>query len=166
MKLTIKVRMLNKNLPIPEVIRKGEWIDLRASEDVAFEGPRSNYHKVSLNDKFIPLGVAMKLPKGFEGAVIPRSSIFKNHKIILANSFGLIDNSYCGSDDEWKFHAIALDDTKVAKGDRICQFRIQLSQKANFWQKLKWFFCSGIKFKRVKFLEISNRGGYGSTGKN
>lgn len=52
------------------------------------------------------------------------------------------------------------------KGDRICQFRIQLSQKATVWQKLRWLFSSGIKFVKVDDLGGTDRGGFGSTGKN
>lgn len=58
----------------------------------------------------------------------------------------------------------------TSKGDwfdlkYICQFRIQLSQKATVLQKLKWLFSSGIKFIYVDKLENKNRGGIGSTGK-
>ena len=53
---------------------------------------------------------------------------------------------------------------KINKGDRICQFRIQLSQKATVWQKIKWLFSSGIKIEYVDSLSDNNRGGFGSTG--
>ena len=52
------------------------------------------------------------------------------------------------------------------KGERICQFRVQLSQKATMWQKIKWLFSSGIELVQVKDLpNKTNRGGFGSTGK-
>lgn len=151
--------MINKSLPLPEVIARGEWVDLRAAKTVNFGLP--------FEDNFIPLGVAMKLPKGFEAVIVPRSSIYKNFGVILANSFGVVDNSYSGDKDEWKFQAINIkSNTQVKEGDRICQFRIQLSQKATFMQKLKWLFSSGIKLCPVESLGDNNRGGFGSTGKN
>ena len=55
--------------------------------------------------------------------------------------------------------------TSIKKGDRICQFRIQLSQKATFWQKLKWLFTSKIKFVWVDHLDGPDRSGFGSTGR-
>ena len=54
--------------------------------------------------------------------------------------------------------------TTIHKGDRICQFRIQLSQKATIWQKIKWLFSSGIELVQVDNLRDENRGGMGSTG--
>ena len=83
--------------------------------------------------------------------------------ILQANSVGLIDNSYCGDKDEWKFPAISFRDTTINAGERICQFRIQLSQKATVFQKLKWLFSNGIKLIETDNLNNSSRGGFGST---
>ena len=79
----------------------------------------------------------------------------------------IIDNkmSYCGDNDEWKYNAIALNTSHIKKGDRICQFRIQLSQKATFWQKLRWLFSSKIELVQVDHLDNKDRGGFGSTDK-
>ena len=72
--------------------------------------------------------------------------------------------SYNGDNDEWKFPAIAIRETTIEEGTRICQFRIQLSQKATCWQKLKWFFSNGIKLVEVDSLNNEDRLGFGSTG--
>ena len=141
---------------MPTIIKKGEWIDLYVPE----------YGGLVLKAgvmKLIDLGIAMKLPEGFEAIIAPRSSTPGRHKIMLANSIGIIDNSYCGNNDRWKFCAYALCDTLISGGDRICQFRIQLSQKATIWQKLKWLFCSGVELIEVESLESPDRGGIGST---
>ena len=90
--------------------------------------------------------------------------IYKNFFVILANGQGVIDNSYCGDNDQWFAQVIAFADTKIEAGDRICQFRIQLSQKATFWQKLKWFFSNGVKIEIVDELGNPNRGGHGHSG--
>ena len=106
----------------------------------------------------------MELPKYFEANIVPRSSTFNNFKIILANSMGVIDSTYNGDGDEWKFQAIALGSTKINEGDRIAQFRIRPSQFAPWWIKLKWLFTNKIKFVFVDTLNNKDRGGFGSTG--
>ena len=65
---------------------------------------------------------------------------------------GVIDNSFCGEEDEWKMPAYALRDTVIRKNDRICQFRIMEKQPA-------------IVFETVERLKDKSRGGFGSTGK-
>ena len=177
MKLKIKVKRINKNIPLPEVIDKGDWIDLRAAETGTLNAPQANIlkrHKVKgveerhrdveFDSRLIRLGVAMQLPKGFEAVALSRSSTYKNFGVILGNSEGVIDQSYCGDNDEWRFNAIAFRDTTINEGDRICQFRIQLSQKATIWQKIKWFLSSGIKIIEVDKLGNPDRQGIGSTG--
>lgn len=143
---------------LPTIIDKGEWVDLYVAEDTKV--PR---RKVT----YVRLGVAIQLPKGFEAVVVPRSSTAKKFKVLQANHFGVIDNSFSSEKDEWAFPAYAIGNSVVLhKGDRICQFRIQLSQKATVWQKLKWLFSNGIKLKKVDHLNNEVRGGFGSTGTN
>lgn len=125
-----------------EKIPQGDWIDLRATETVVMK---------AFDFVFIPLNVAMQLPKGYEAYVLPRSSTYKNFKIILANSQGVIDNSFSGDGDQWKFPAIALQDTVINKGDRICQFRIQRIMPT-------------AHVKYVERLGNADRGGFGITG--
>ena len=98
----------------------------------------------------IPLGVAMKLPDGYEAHIEARSSTYRNFKIIRINS-GVIDNSYCGNDDEWHFEALALEHTIIHKNDRICQFRVMKNQPK-------------VMFHEVDALHGKNRGGSGTTG--
>ena len=155
MKLKIKVKTFNGQ-KLPVIIDKGDWIDLRAAATCTINP--GEY-------KLLNLGIAVELPKGFEAIVAPRSSTFKNFGIICANSFGVIDNSYNGDMDEWKFPAFSPTGSMIQVGDRICQFRIQLSQKATIWQKIKWLLSNGIKIERVEKLNTINRGGIGSTGK-
>lgn len=177
MKLKIKVKRINKNIQLPKVLDKGDWIDLRAGETIIMDAPQAGTlkaHRVNGNKKLhrdvtfahtlIKLGVAMQLPKGFEAVLLPRSSTYSHFKVIAGNSEGVIDNSYNGNTDEWMFSAIALDDTVINEGDRICQFRIQLSQKATLWQKIKWFLSSGVKIVEVEELGNPDRKGIGSTG--
>jgi hypothetical protein len=62
------------------------------------------------------------------------------------------------------FPAVTLRKTSLAVNTRLCQFRIQLSQKATLWQKIRWLFTSGIEFVEVESLNNEVRGGLGSTG--
>ena len=121
---------------------KSDWIDLRAAEDVALKAGEF---------KLIPLGVAMKLPQGYEAHIVPRSSTFKNFGIIQTNHCGIIDESYCGDNDQWYFPAYALRDTEIYVNDRICQFRIMEHQPT-------------IQFEETEKLTGADRGGIGSTG--
>ena len=122
---------------------KSDWIDLRAAEDVALKAGEF---------KLISLGVAMKLPQGYEAHVVPRSSTFKNFGIIQTNHCGIIDESYCGDNDQWYFPAYALRDTEIHVNDRICQFRIMEHQPQ-------------IVFEETEKLTGKDRGGFGTTGR-
>ncbi len=141
---TIKIRYVNDKITRLEYIDgKSDWIDLRAAEDVTMKAGEF---------RLISLGVAMKLPEGYEAHIVPRSSTFKNFGIIQTNHCGIIDGSYCGNDDIWRFPAYAVRDTEIKFNDRICQFRIMRNQPQ-------------IRFDETKKLEDENRGGFGSTGK-
>ena len=75
-----------------------------------------------------------------------------------------IDEAYCGPNDQWHMPIISTGEVNIKKGDRICQFRVQLSQKATVWQKLKWLFSNGVKIEIVEDLDNPNREGLGSSG--
>ena len=122
---------------------KSDWIDLRAAEEVEFK--KGEF-------KLIPLGIGIRLPKGYEAHMVPRSSTYKNYGLIQANHMGVIDCSYCGDNDQWFVPMIALRDTVVHVNDRICQFRIMENQPA-------------LVFNEVDHLDEKDRGGFGSTGR-
>lgn len=143
-KETIKIKYFDDELPKIEKIDKGDWIDLRAADNVVMD--KGDF-------KLISLGIAMKLPKGYEAHIVPRSSTFKNFGIIQTNHQAVIDESYCGDEDVWRYPALAMRHTVIHKGDRICQFRIM--------QKMP-----PVRFEEVDKLENPSRGGIGSTGVN
>ena len=148
MKIKIKYFDNAKEL---NMIEKGNWCDLYANKDMFIpEGEKM----------MIPLGVAMQLPEGYEAHVVPRSSTFKTWGIIQTNHIGIIDNSYCGDNDQWFYPAYCLEPknfidnqygTLIRKGDKIAQFRIiELQPK--------------LEFEKVELLGNKDRGGFGSTG--
>lgn len=177
MKLKIKIKRIKSEagiytVSLPKVIKKGDWVDLSSSKDMVLSAPQAGtlkgkevkHRDVVSEVTYIPLGVAMQLPKGYEAIIAARSSAPRKMGIMLANGIGVIDNTYCSDSDEWMFPAVTLRKTSIAVNSRICQFRIQLSQKATIWQKIKWLFTSGIEFVEVDSLNNEVRGGLGSTG--
>ncbi len=139
--MEIKIKLIDKECA-PE--RHGDWIDLKAAETVEYK--KGDF-------VMIPLGVAMKLPKGHEGHLLPRSSTFKKYGVLLVNGTGIIDNAYCGDGDQWCFPALAMRDGVINKGERVAQFRVVESMD------------SFVTFDVVDSLEAPNRGGFGSTGR-
>lgn len=140
--MIIKIKYI-RDISMIDFIEQGNFIDLRAAETVELKA--GEYAA-------IPLGVAMELPEGYEAIVAPRSSTFKKYGVIMANSIGIIDESFKGDNDEWHFLAYALRDTVIPKNERICQFRIIEHQPS-------------IIFKSVETLGNPDRGGIGSTGR-
>ena len=122
---------------------KSDWIDLRAAEDICISAGEF---------KLIPLGVAMQLPEGYEAHIVPRSSTFKNFGVIQTNHMGVVDETYCGDNDQWFMPVYAARDTVIKTNDRVCQFRIMEHQPK-------------IEFTEVDELNNADRGGHGSSGK-
>ncbi|MBO5037683.1 MAG: deoxyuridine 5'-triphosphate nucleotidohydrolase [Clostridia bacterium] len=138
----ILIKYHNNNIDKVTSIKQGDWIDLRAAQTVELKAGQF---------ALISLGVSMKLPKGYEAHIVPRSSTFKTWGIEQTNHMGVIDNSYCGDNDIWMMPVRATRDTVINENDRICQFRI-IEKMPN------------ITFKEVEHLDDNNRGGFGSTG--
>ena len=136
----MKVKINTHGGPLP--VKHGEWVNLYAGEDISMK-----------KDEFriISLGVSMELPEGYYAQIVPRSSTCKNYGIFMANSIGIIENNYCGDDDIWGFPAVAIRDTEIKKGTRICQFRLVKQEVV-------------VEFEQVDHLGKANRGGFGSTG--
>ena len=151
-------------------IDKGDWIDVRACNIKVVKNTKglkeesdsltttldsqgnikSIYYKKGDVLK-IKLGFSMELPIGYEAYVLPRSSTFKNYGLLLVNSEGIIDESYCGNNDEWMMIFYATRDGEIELGERMGQFRIQEKMPT-------------LQFIEVEDLGNEDRGGIGSTG--
>lgn len=141
--VNLKVKYLSNEIEHLRFIDgKSDWIDLRSAENVTLKAGEF---------KIIKLGVAIKLPAGYEAHIVPRSSTFKNFGVIQTNHMGVIDETYCGDDDQWCMPVYAVRDTEIHVNDRICQFRIMEHQPK-------------LDFEEVETLGGQNRGGFGSTG--
>lgn len=140
--MVVKIRYHKEKYPdLVECEQHGNFIDLRCAEHVEM---KKGEHK------YISLGVSMEIPEGYWGQLVPRSSTFKKHHILMANSFGVIDTDYCGDGDIWHFSAYATEDTVIEPNTRIAQFRIVKN--------------NDITLRVVDKLENEDRGGLGSTG--
>ena len=161
---------------MPAIIDKGDWCDLYTAEEISLCGPtvtgkynrkgeqREYTRKILFDSALISLGVCIEVPKGCESILVPRSSTFKKYGVMQTNSAGIIDMTYSSDKDIWKMPVIATREITIPKGTRIAQFKVQLSQKATIWQKIKWLFSSSIKIKQVDSLDNPERQGFGSTG--
>jgi len=156
MKLLVKYH--NENCRIES---HGAWFDLKSAENVKLK---------KLEFKLIKLGVSIKLPKYFQANIVPRSGTYKKYNIIQANHYGVVDgpdkisDGYSGNNDIWMFPAIALENSSINEGERICQFEIRPIMNAPWYVKLKWVLNNKIKIIEVQNLISDNRGGFGSTG--
>jgi len=142
-KIKIPIRYINKTHPRLKKISVGDWIDLYSAKDYKYKAGEN---------LLVNLGFSMQLPEKYEAYVLPRGSSFKNYSFIQTNSKGVVDNSYRGNNDVWFLPIYALRDGEIKKGDRVCQMRIQLSMPT-------------IILEEKDSFEDSDRGGYGSTGK-
>ena len=139
----LKIRYISKEIEkLRYIDGVSDWIDLRSAEDVSLKAGES---------RLIRLGIAVELPEGYEAHIVPRSSTYKNFGILQTNHFGVVDHSYCGDEDEWKYPVLAMRDTEIHVNDRICQFRIMKNQPK-------------LVFTEVEHLTGASRGGFGTTG--
>lgn len=197
--LKIKVKRFNKENPLPRVNPKGDYIDLYLSETATFAAPHTiakkvktaddkkvTYYEIGFDQQLLPLGVGMELPGGCFARLVNRSRTGYGYGISLINGYGVIDQPFCGNDDEWRYPAIAWGATTIQgphdeavlnaegnpvldengnvivetkPGERIAQFEICLSQKATVWQKLRWLFSDGVEIVEVDELTGPNRSG-------
>ena len=138
----LKVKYHNPEMTKINFSNTGNFLDLRSSAKVELKAG---------DFKLIDLGISIKLPDGYWGQVVPRSSLFKNHGLIETNGFGVIDTSYCGEDDHWMLPVYATRDTTIEFDERICQFRIVKDNP--------------FTIKEVDNMEDESRGGFGSPGR-
>ena len=145
MPVRIKVQRLDPELPLPRQQHTDDaGYDLHARErvELAPGGGRG----------LVPTGLAVAIPPGYAGFVLPRSGLALNHGITCLNTPGLIDPLYRG---ELKVLLVNTDPETpftVERGDRIAQLVIQQVEQ--------------VDWKEVETLDVTERDtfGFGSTG--
>lgn len=168
--MEVKIRKIRENSILPKA-HNGNWADTYISkigvvspkdditgkidyDDIIWfdENKHKTIHYAKGDVVVIKLGFALQLPPNHELHLLPRSSTFKKTGLILTNSMGIGDTSYCGNEDEYSGYLYATRDGEISIGQRIIQIRIEESMGDKF------------EFIEVEDLGNPNRNGFGSTG--
>lgn len=142
--MEIKIKRIDTTLPLPEYKTKGAVaFDLYARLDEVI--PAKGL-------KLIPTNFVIETPEGFMLMLTARSSLAKKKGLMMANSVGIIDQDYCGNNDELglMLHNFTDTDVKIEKGERLAQGIFVKIEKGN-WNE-------------VENMESESRGGFGTTG--
>ncbi len=116
--VVVDVRRLDPDLPLPTTAHSGDaGVDLHAREDALL---RAGGGRV-----LVPTGIAVAIPVGYMGIVVPRSGLALKHGISLVNTPGIIDSGYRGELKVVMVNTDPTDDYQVTRGDRIAQLIIQ-----------------------------------------
>ena len=139
---------------VKKIEKNGDFYDLsvwKVQDENGFylKPQRGNYRLEKNRFFFIDFGVVIKLPQGFFGMLVPRSSTFLKYGFIQVNSVGIIDNSYNGIEDHWKMPIFTLKTGILPVKARVAQF---------LPIKMEQFELETFNPKQL------SRGGFGSTG--
>ncbi|MCH1488993.1 MAG: dUTP diphosphatase [Ilumatobacteraceae bacterium] len=116
--LRVDVQRLDPEIPLPAYAHPGDaGIDLHARESTVI---RSGGGRV-----LMPTGIAVAIPLGWAGFVLPRSGLALKHGLSVVNSPGLIDSAYRGELKVVLINTDPTDDYEVSRGDRIAQLVLQ-----------------------------------------
>ena len=144
--IKIQIKLLDEDLPMPRYQHEGDaGLDLPSRVDYVLEpGERA----------MIPTGIAVAIPRGYAGFVLPRSGLASRHGIALVNSPGLVDAGYRGEMSIIMINTDKREAFHIKRGDRIAQLVIQKVVEATTIQ--------------VSELDATSRGsgGFGSTGQS
>jgi len=138
----MNIRINTHGHDLPAKAEGGDWYDLKTVEDVTLKEGEI---------KTISLGISLEIPEGYTAYILPRSSAPTRFGIEMVNSMGVIENDYSGDGDVWGFPALAMRETIIPRGTRLCQFRLFKSAEP-------------VEFVQVEHLDGPDRGGFGSTG--
>ncbi|MFM7410953.1 MAG: dUTP diphosphatase [Actinomycetota bacterium] len=124
--LKVAIQQLDPTLPLPTTAHRSDaGIDLHARNDAVI--PRAGGRVL------VPTGIAVAIPEGYAGFVLPRSGLALKHGISLVNTPGLIDAGYRGELKCVLLNTDPADDYEVKRGDRIAQLVIQRIEEIS-WQ--------------------------------
>jgi dUTP pyrophosphatase len=123
--LSIEITQLDPDLPLPVYARDGDaGADLVAREDVVIPAGGGRV--------LVPTGMAIALPDGYAGFVLPRSGLALRHGVTCLNAPGLIDAGYRGELQVVLVNTDPTEDYQVHRADRIAQLVIQRVEQATF----------------------------------
>ena len=142
--IDLRIKLLDDGIPLPRYQHAGDaGLDLPSRVDLIIEpGERA----------MVPTGIAVAIPDGYAGFVLPRSGLASRHGIALVNSPGLVDSGYRGEMSVVMINTDKHEAFHIKRGDRIAQLVIQKVED--------------VSIIRVDELDETSRGagGFGSTG--
>ena len=116
--VVVDVRRLDPELPLPTTAHMGDaGVDLHAREDAVLPAKGGRV--------LVPTGLAVAIPVGYVGLVVPRSGLALKHGVTLVNTPGIIDSGYRGELKVVMINTDPSSDYQVRRGDRIAQLIIQ-----------------------------------------
>lgn len=142
--MQVKIKRIDKSLPLPEYHTSGSVAFDFYSRIDAVIPPNAT--------SMLPTNFIIQTPPGYMLMIASRSSLFKKKGLKLPNSVGIIDQDYCGEDDEMSLFVENHTDheVEIKKGERLCQGIFVKIDKA--------------EWNEVDKIADQSRGGWGSTG--
>lgn len=142
--MKVKIKRIDRQLPLPTYETKGAvGFDLLAREDTTLEPG---------DIKLIPGNVIVEVPEGYSLLLISRSSTPRKHGLTKPHGIGVIDQDYCGPQDEIKIQMLNFtnDTVTITRGQKIAQGLFVKTDR--------------MEFDEVDHIDRETRGGFGSTG--
>src|SRR6185436_7793924 len=124
--IELKIKLLDPEVALPRYQHEGDaGLDLASRVGITLEpGERA----------MVPTGIAVAIPRGYAGFVLPRSGLAARHGIALVNSPGLIDAGYRGEVAVVVINTDRMKEFQIRRGDRIAQLVIQRVEEAAILQ--------------------------------
>lgn len=140
-KVHVQCKRTRPNVTLPEYATEGSvGLDLATAEAVNMEAGEL---------ALIPTGLVVKTPPGHMLMLVPRSSTYRKYGITMPHGVGVIDQDYCGPEDELLLQFLATEECHIPEGTRIAQ--------AVFVPVTK------VALDENTALDQLSRGGFGST---
>lgn len=142
--MKVKITRVDNSLPLPEYHTNGA---------VAFDFYSRIDTTIAPHDTaMLPANFIIQTPPGYMLMIAARSSLARKKGLELPNAIGIIDQDYCGPEDELNLFVRNFTDApiEITKGERLCQGIFIKIDKAE-WEE-------------VEQITNSSRGGWGSTG--
>lgn len=142
--MKIKIKRVDATLPLP---------NYQTSGSVGFDIYSRLPDIIKPNEtKLLPANLIIETPPGYMLMISARSSLAKKKGLKLGNGIGIIDQDYCGPEDEIHLlvHNYSMNDVQIERGERLAQGIFVRIDRAN-WEE-------------VETVTEKNRGGFGSTG--
>ena len=140
--MQVAITRIDKSLPLPSYETAGATgFDLITRETTVIE---------PFGIKLVPGNVVVKTPEGYTLLIVPRSSLPRKKALVCPHSVGVIDQDYCGKEDEIMVQVqnVSSEPVTVERGERIAQGLFVRVEKAE-WREAE--------------AEEKSRGGFGST---